>query len=94
MPVLEKKLHVQLVRWNHIQLGWLTAWCVDSSGDYHGRQWAALSSRIQSNLFIANTSEIQPCDQGIIKTMKTHYRKNMLQCLITAIKSGSTVNTL
>ena len=25
------------------------------------------------------TSEIQPCDQGIIKTLKVHYRKNMVK---------------
>ena len=37
------------------------------------------------------TSEIQPCDQGIIKTMKTYYRKNMVKRLIGAINSGSTI---
>ena len=37
------------------------------------------------------TSEIQPCDQGIIKTLKVHYRKNMVKRLICAINSGSTV---
>lgn len=39
------------------------------------------------------TSEVQPCDQGIIKTMKTHYRKNMVHRLIAAIDGGLTVNT-
>ena len=38
------------------------------------------------------TSEIQPCDQGIIKTMKTYYRKNMVQSLIRAINNGSTTS--
>ena len=37
------------------------------------------------------TSEIQPCDQGIIKTLKVYYRKNMVKRLICAINSGSTV---
>ena len=37
------------------------------------------------------TSEIQPCDQGIIKTLKVHYRKNIVMRLICAINSGSTV---
>ena len=36
------------------------------------------------------TSEIQPCDQGIIQALKVHYRKNMVKHLITAINSGST----
>ena len=36
-------------------------------------------------------SEIQPCNQGIIKTLKVHYRKNMVKRLICAINSGSTV---
>ena len=36
------------------------------------------------------TSEIQPCDQGIIQALKVHYRKNMVKRLITAINSGST----
>ena len=31
------------------------------------------------------TSEIQPCDQGIIQALKVHYRKNMVKRLITAI---------
>ena len=38
------------------------------------------------------TSEIQPCDQGIIKTLKTYYRKDMIKRLIGAINSGLTVN--
>lgn len=33
------------------------------------------------------TSEIQPCDQGIIKTMQTYYRKSM--SFIRAINNGS-----
>ena len=37
------------------------------------------------------TSEIQPCDQGIIQALKVHYRKNMVKCLIYAINRGSTV---
>ena len=37
------------------------------------------------------TSEIQPCDQGIIKALKVHYRKNMVKHFICAINSGSTV---
>ena len=37
-------------------------------------------------------SEIQPCDQGIIKTMKTYYRKSMVQSLIRAINNGSTTS--
>ena len=41
--------------------------------------------------FLPNTtSEIQPCDQGIIQALKVHYRKNMVKCLITSINSGST----
>ena len=39
------------------------------------------------------TSEIQPCDQGIIKTFKTYYRKNMVKALIHAINTGSTLQT-
>lgn len=38
------------------------------------------------------TSEIQPCDQGIIKTLKTYYRKCMVQSLLRAISSGSTIS--
>lgn len=34
------------------------------------------------------TSVIQPCDQGIIYNMKTHYRKLMVKRLIQAIDSG------
>ena len=37
------------------------------------------------------TSEIQPCDQGIIKTLKTYYRKIMVQRLLRALSSGSTM---
>ena len=33
------------------------------------------------------TSEIQPCDQAIIKTLKTYYRKSMVKCLIGAIST-------
>ena len=36
------------------------------------------------------TSEIQPCDQGIIKALKVPYRKNMVKRLITTINIGST----
>ena len=39
------------------------------------------------------TSEIHPCDQGIIKTFKTYYRKNMVKALIHAINIGSTLQT-
>ena len=35
------------------------------------------------------TSEIQPCDQGIIYTLKCHYRKNMVKRLIQFIDNGS-----
>ena len=46
---------------------------------------------IELILFPPNTtSEIQPCDQGIIQALKVHYRKNMVKRLITAINSGST----
>ena len=38
------------------------------------------------------TSEIQPCDQGIIKTMKTYYRKSMVKSLIRAINNGSAMS--
>lgn len=36
------------------QLGWMIAWCLDPSGDYHGRDWAIKPSvhGIQENLFI------------------------------------------
>ena len=37
------------------------------------------------------TSEIQPCDQGIIKTFKTYYRKSMVTALLHAIGNGSTI---
>ena len=37
------------------------------------------------------TSEIQPCDQGIIKTLKTYYRRNMVANLICAINSGESM---
>ena len=37
------------------------------------------------------TSEIQPCDQGIIKTFKTYYRKSMVTALLHAIGTGSTI---
>ena len=37
------------------------------------------------------TSEIQPCDQGIINALKAHYRKNMVKQLIQAIDHGSTL---
>ena len=37
------------------------------------------------------TSKIQPCDQGIIKTLKTYYRKSMVERLLQAINSGLTV---
>ena len=35
------------------------------------------------------TSETQPCDQGIIHTMKAYYRKSMVKNLIRSINSGS-----
>ena len=37
------------------------------------------------------TSEIQPCDQRIIKTFKTYYRKSMVKALLHAIGTGSTL---
>ena len=37
------------------------------------------------------TSEIQPSDHSIIKTMKTYYRKSIVQSLIRAINNGSTM---
>ena len=36
------------------------------------------------------TSEMQPCDQGIIKTLKTYYRKSMVKLLLLNINSGTT----
>ena len=33
------------------------------------------------------TSVLQPCDQGIIETLKTHYRKRVLRKLIASIES-------
>ena len=38
------------------------------------------------------TSEIQPCDQGIIKTMKSYYRKSMVKSLIRAVNNGSAMS--
>jgi hypothetical protein len=38
------------------------------------------------------TSELQPCNQGIIKTLKSYYRKDMVRRLIRAINDGLTVN--
>ena len=37
------------------------------------------------------TSEIQPCDQGIIKNLKAYYRKDMVRRLITSINHGATM---
>ena len=37
------------------------------------------------------TSEIQPCDQGIINALKFHYRKNMVRNLVECIDSGQMV---
>ena len=37
------------------------------------------------------TSEIQPCDQGIINALKFHYRKSMVRNLIECIDSGQKV---
>ena len=37
------------------------------------------------------TSEIQPCDKGIIKTCKTYYRKSMVRRLISFIDHGNTM---
>ena len=37
------------------------------------------------------TSEIQPCDQGIINALKFHYRKNMVRKLMDCIDSGKKV---
>ena len=34
------------------------------------------------------TSEIQPCDQGIINALKFHYRKSMVKSLVNSIDSG------
>lgn len=34
------------------------------------------------------TSEIQPCDQGIIYALKCHYRRNMVKRLIRFIDRG------
>ena len=46
---------------------------------------------IEIILFPSNTtSEIQPCDQGIIQALKVPYRKNMVKRLITTINIGST----
>lgn len=38
------------------------------------------------------TSEIQPCYQGIIYTLKTYYRKSMIKSLLRAIDSGSSIS--
>ena len=32
------------------------------------------------------TSVLQPCDQGIIKNLKHHYRKNIVKCMILHIE--------
>ena len=40
------------------------------------------------------TSEIQPCDQGIIRALKTYYRKHTVQCLIQFIDQGHAVTEL
>ena len=37
------------------------------------------------------TSEIQPCDQGVIKTIKTYYRKSMVKSLVHTIDNGMTL---
>ena len=36
------------------------------------------------------TNEMQPCEHGIIKTLKTCYRKSMVKHLLRSIDSGAT----
>ncbi len=38
------------------------------------------------------TSLIQPCDQGIIKTLKTHYRTEMRRRILTAIDDSDSIH--
>ena len=40
------------------------------------------------------TSLIQPCDQGIIKTLKAHYHKDIIKRLAAAIDAGSSENAI
>ena len=40
------------------------------------------------------TSPTQPCDQGIIKALKAHYRKSFIERMVAAIDSGSSENAM
>ena len=72
---------------------WLRKW--DTELAREGRKVAVVDNceALQSIEFLFlppnTTSEIQPCDQGIIYTLKCHYRKNMVKHLIQFIDSGS-----
>ena len=52
-------------------------------------------SNVVVKFFPANcTSELQPMDQGIIKTLKTGYRKRLLRSVLAKIDSGETGDAL
>ena len=40
------------------------------------------------------TSLIQPCNQGIIKTLKAHYRKGIIERMVAATDAGSSANAI
>ena len=82
--------------------GWLRKW--DNELSWQGRKIALFIDNCTAHpqvqdlqsieLFFLSpntTSELQPCDQGIINALKAHYRKNMVKQLIQAIDNGSTL---
>ena len=54
----------------------------------HGVQHLPCLTNVQVEFLPPNTtSAIQPLDQGIIRAMKLHYRKNLLSSLIAKLES-------
>ena len=39
---------------DYIQLGWLVALVLDSSGDYHEKEWLSLKKEIREDAFISS----------------------------------------
>ena len=81
---------------------WLRKW--DSNLTLSGRKIALVIDNCSAHPHVSDlesielvflppntTSAIQPCDQGVIKTLKTYYRKSMVKSLIAAISEGLTI---
>ena len=77
-----KKWDAELTRWR-----WKIALIIDNCPAHLHVE--ALQSMELAFLPPNTTSEMQPCDQGIIYALKCHYRNSMVKRLIQFMDSGS-----